>query len=72
MSAPGYMEELRNQAHHNHQRRDLYRARVYGPESTSSARLKELDRNVAVSSRTLRRAEDERVEAIRLQGHREL
>ena len=72
MSAPGYMEELRNQSRHDRQRRDLYRAKVYGPEPTSSARLKELDRNVAISSRTLRRAEDERVEAIRLQGHVEL
>lgn len=72
MSSPGYMEEMRLQARHDRQRRDLYRAKVYGPDPTSSARLKEMDRKCAVSARTLRRAEEERVEAIRLSEDTEL
>jgi hypothetical protein len=53
------MEELRAEARHAGDRRDLYRARVYGPRPTSSARLKELQRIATVSERRARRAEQE-------------
>jgi hypothetical protein len=37
-------EELRQLARHARQRRDLYRARTYGPRETSPARMRELER----------------------------
>jgi hypothetical protein len=49
-------EELLAEARHARERRDLYRARVYGPRPTSPARLKELERIAAVSERRARRA----------------
>jgi hypothetical protein len=52
-------EELLAEARHARERRDLYRARVYGPRPTSPARLKELERIAAVSERRARRAEQE-------------
>ncbi len=50
-------EELRAEARHARERRDLYRAKVYGPRPTSSARLKELERIATVSERRARRYE---------------
>jgi hypothetical protein len=37
-------EELRELASYARQRRDLYRARSYGPRATSATRLRELER----------------------------
>lgn len=37
-------EELRELATYARQRRDLYRARTYGPRETSATRLRELER----------------------------
>ncbi|HEY1539660.1 MAG TPA: hypothetical protein VGF63_09705 [Solirubrobacteraceae bacterium] len=37
-------EELRELARYARQRRDLYRARTYGPRETSATRLRELER----------------------------
>ncbi|HEX4344838.1 MAG TPA: hypothetical protein VHZ31_04690 [Solirubrobacteraceae bacterium] len=37
-------EELRDLARYARQRRDLYRARAYGPRETSATRLRELER----------------------------
>jgi hypothetical protein len=37
-------DELRELARYARQRRDLYRARTYGPRETSAARLRELER----------------------------
>jgi hypothetical protein len=37
-------EELRELARYARQRRDLYRARSYGPRETSATRLRELER----------------------------
>ena len=50
-------EELRAEARHARERRDLYRARVYGPRPASPARLRELERVAADSERRARRAE---------------
>jgi hypothetical protein len=51
------LEDLRADVSYHRQRRDLYRAQVYGPRATSPARLKELERVYALSSSRLRRAE---------------
>ena len=37
-------EELRELASYARQRRDLYRARTYGPRETSATRMRELER----------------------------
>jgi hypothetical protein len=37
-------DELRELASYARRRRDLYRARTYGPRETSAARLRELER----------------------------
>ncbi len=37
-------DELRELATYARQRRDLYRARTYGPRETSATRLRELER----------------------------
>jgi hypothetical protein len=37
-------DELRELARYARQRRDLYRARSYGPRATSETRLRELER----------------------------
>ncbi len=37
-------DELRELATYARQRRDLYRARTYGPRATSATRLRELER----------------------------
>jgi hypothetical protein len=50
-------EELLAEARHARERRDLYRARVYGPRPTSPARLRELERIAEVSERRARRSE---------------
>jgi hypothetical protein len=55
--SPRRAEELRAEARHARERRDLYRAKVYGPRPTSSARLKELERIATVSERRARRSE---------------
>ena len=50
-------EELLTEARHARERRDLYRARVYGPRPTSSVRLRELERIAEASERAARRSE---------------
>lgn len=37
-------DELRDLARHARQKRDLYRARSYGPRATSETRMRELER----------------------------
>jgi hypothetical protein len=53
------LEALRADARYQRERRDLYRAKVYGPRPTSRARLRELERASALSEARLRRAEQE-------------
>jgi hypothetical protein len=52
-----HLEQLRAEAAHQRRRRDLYRAKVYGPRATSNARLEELERAVELAESRLRRAE---------------
>jgi len=47
-------EELRELARFARQRRDLYRARTYGPRETSATRLRELERECDQAEARLR------------------
>jgi hypothetical protein len=47
-------DELRELARHTRQRRDLYRARTYGPHETSATRLRELEREADQAQARLR------------------
>ncbi|GAC1316594.1 MAG: hypothetical protein NVSMB25_02590 [Thermoleophilaceae bacterium] len=51
------LAELRMQVRHHRQRRDLYRAKVYGPRPTSEARMRALEQAYALAESRLRRAE---------------
>jgi hypothetical protein len=53
------LEQLRAEAAHQRRRRDLYRAKVYGPRPTSQAKLDELERGAKLAESRLRRAERE-------------
>lgn len=53
------LDELRATARYDRERRDLYRAKAYGPRATTPARLEELERVAALSESRLRRAERE-------------
>lgn len=59
MTSPGGLDELRIDASYHRQRRDLYRAKMYGPRPTSPAQMKELERVCALSEGLLRRAEQQ-------------
>jgi hypothetical protein len=63
------LEELSAEARYHRERRDLYRAKTYGPRPTSPVRLRELERACVLSEARLRRAEQEHeAETIRLQA----
>jgi hypothetical protein len=53
------LDELRIDARYRRERRDLYRAKMYGPRPTSAVQLKELERACVLSEARLRRAEQE-------------
>jgi hypothetical protein len=53
------LEELRVDARYRRERRDLYRAKMYGPQPTSPVRLRELERACVLSEARLHRAERE-------------
>jgi hypothetical protein len=53
------IDELKADARYHRERRDRYRAKVYGPRPTSLVRLKELERACALSDSRLRRAQQE-------------
>lgn len=50
------IESLRAELSYRRQRRDLYRAKSYGPRATSETRMRELDRLVAEAEERLRHA----------------
>ena len=54
-----HMDELKLDARYHRDRRDLYRAKMYGPRPASLVRLTELERACALSESRLRRAEQE-------------
>jgi len=51
------LDELRAQAQYARQRRDLYKARAYGPRMTSPVRMRELEREHERAEAALRFAE---------------
>jgi hypothetical protein len=53
------LDDLRVDARYHRERRDLYRAKVYGPRPTSPIQLNELERAYILSASRLRRAEQE-------------
>jgi len=55
------IDELKADAHYHRDRRDLYRAKMYGPRPASLVNLKELERACVLSEARLRRAEHELV-----------
>ena len=52
-----HVEQLRADLHYLRDRRDLYRAKVYGPRPTRLSRLRELEREYELAESHLRRAE---------------
>jgi hypothetical protein len=52
-----HVEQLRAEAAHLRRRRDLYRAKVYGPRATSQEKLRELERALELAESRLARAE---------------
>jgi hypothetical protein len=63
------LDDLRVDARYHRERRDLYRAKMYGPRPTSPIQLNELERACILSSSRLRRAEQEQeAEAVVLQA----
>jgi hypothetical protein len=59
MTSLGHIDDLKVDARHHRDRRDLYRAKMYGPRPASLDRLRELERACALSESRLRRAEQE-------------
>jgi hypothetical protein len=56
-SDASHLEQLREEVRHLGHRRDLYRAKVYGPRPTRVSRLEELERQYELAESRLRRAE---------------
>jgi hypothetical protein len=53
------LDELKADARYHRDRRDRYRAKMYGPRPASLVHLKELERVCVLSESRLRRAEQE-------------
>ena len=56
MTTANHLEQLRAEAAYRRERLELYRAKVYGPRATSSARLTELERDFERANSRLKRA----------------
>jgi hypothetical protein len=52
-----HLEQLRENVRYLGNRRDLYRAKVYGPRPAKLSRLRELEREYEMAESRLRRAE---------------
>jgi hypothetical protein len=59
MAAGADIEQLRAEARYARERRDLYRAKMYGPRPTSPGRMRELERALEGAAARLQRAEQE-------------
>lgn len=57
MSHADHLDQLRAELKYLRDRRDLYRAKVYGPRPTHLSRLRELEREHDLAESRLRRAE---------------
>ena len=58
-SDASHLEQLRENVRYLGERRDLYRAKVYGPRPARLSRLHELEREYDLAESRLRRAEAE-------------
>ena len=56
-AAADHLEQLRAEARHHRQKRDLYRAKSYGMQATSETRLRELERIASLAQDRLGAAE---------------
>jgi hypothetical protein len=56
-TSTAHLEQLRAELDYLRERRDLYRAKVYGPRPTRLSRLEELEREYELAESRLRRAE---------------
>jgi hypothetical protein len=59
MTSTAHMEQLRAEVRHLRDRRDLYRAKVYGPRPARISRSEELEREYEPAESRLRRVEGE-------------
>jgi hypothetical protein len=59
MITASHLEQLRADVRYLRERRDLYRAKVYGPRPTRISRLEELERQYDLAESRLQRAERE-------------
>ena len=57
MTTASHLEQLRAEAAYLRNRRDLYRAKVYGPRPAQLSRLEDLERQYDLAAARLRRAE---------------
>ena len=57
------LARLRMEARYHRERRDLYRAKRYGPRATSPERMRELERAYDQAAERLRFAEKDKAEA---------
>jgi hypothetical protein len=57
MTTASHLEQLRADARYQRSRRDLYRAKLYGPRPAELSRLEELERQYDLAESRLRRAE---------------
>ena len=57
MTHADHLDQLRAELKHLRDRRDLYRAKVYGPRPTRLSRLRELEREHDIAESRVRRAE---------------
>ena len=55
-SSEAHLRELKASADHARERHDLYKAKSYGPKSTSPTRLRELKREAERATSALERA----------------
>ena len=56
-SDASHLERLRQEVRHLGNKRDLYRAKVYGPRPARVSRLEELERQYELAESRLKRAE---------------
>lgn len=63
------LDELRAQAQYARQRRDLYKAKTYGPRLASPVRMRELEREHERALAALRFAESEAKRELENRGH---
>jgi hypothetical protein len=57
MTHAGHLDQLRAEVKYLRERRDLYRAKVYGPRPARLSRLRELEREHDLAESRLSRAE---------------